>query len=455
VNIFRRRKPKVLVIGLDSTPPRLLFEEFRDELSNLRELMDTGVFAPLRTIHPPITIPAWMAMCTGMDAGEMGVYGFRSRDNHSYTEYTLSMSHVFSGVRKIWDEIAERGKKSILVGIPPSYPPYPVNGSMISCFLCVDASMDYTYPSTLKAEIESLVGEYVFDVVFRTEERDTLVDQAFEMTEKRFKVIEHLLKEKEWDFFMFVEIGVDRIQHAFWKYYDPEHPLHEPNHRYKDVIPNYYKLLDEGIGRLLSALDKHTTVLLVSDHGAKAMKGAFCINEWLIEKGYLVLKSYPKEVVSFDKLDVDWAATRAWGWGGYYGRIFINKKGREPQGIVDEGEYERLRDELIEALETERDKRGQRWRTKVYRPEELYSNPQGNPSDLMAYFDDLSYRSAGTVGHKKLFLDENDTGPDDAVHDWEGVFVRWDSDVQDGLDADLNDLSVLDIHKIVLEILNR
>ena len=446
-----RRKRKVLVIGLDSTPPRLLFREFKDKLPNLGEMMDSGVCAPLRTIHPPITIPAWMAMCTGKDAGEMGVYGFRTRKGNSYTEFSLSFSHAFSGVRKVWDELAELGKKSVLVGIPPSYPVYPVNGKMVSCFLCPDSTKDYTYPSSLKGEIESLVGEYIFDVVFRTEERDKLITQAFEMTEKRFKVVEHLLKKEKWDFFMFVEIGVDRVQHAFWKYYDPEHPLHEPGHRYKDVILDYYKLLDDGVGRLLSAVDKNTTVLVVSDHGAKAMKGAFCINEWLIQKGYLVLKEYPKEVKSLEDLDVDWSRTRAWGWGGYYGRIFINKKGREAQGVVEEKDYEPLREELKEALEGERDKFGFPWRTKVYRPEELYRDPKGELPDLMAYFDDLSYRSAGTVGHGKLFLDENDTGPDDAVHDWEGVFVAWRKDGRPAVSGDLDDLSILDVHRIILK----
>jgi len=448
-----RKNPRLLIIGLDSTPPKLLFEDFRDKLPNLREMMDSGLAAPLRTIHPPITIPAWMAMCTGKDAGQMGVYGFRTRKGNSYTEFSLSFSNAFSQVKKIWDVLAEHGKRSILVGIPPSYPTYPINGKMVSCFLCPDATKDYTYPPSLKREIESLVGEYVFDVVFRTEERDKLLHQAFEMTEKRFKLIEHLLKKEKWDLFMFVEIGVDRIQHAFWKYYDPEHPLHEPGHRYKDVILDYYKLIDGWIGKLVSVVDKNTTVLVVSDHGAKAMKGAFCINEWLIQKGYLVLREYPKQVRSFEKLDVDWSRTRAWGWGGYYGRIFINKKGREPQGVVEEKDYEPLRDELIEELEGERDKFGSPWKTKAYRPEQLYENPQGELPDLMVYFDDLCYRSAGTVGHGRIFLDENDTGPDDAVHDWDGVFIAWSKKGQPEVISPQDNLSILDVYRIILQTL--
>ena len=122
----------------------------------------------------------------------------------------------------------------------------------------------------------------------------------------------------------------------------------------------------------------------------------------------------------------DWQKSRAWGWGGYYGRIFINRKGRENQGIVGDAEYESLRDELIKELENQKDLSGNKLHTKVYRPEELFTELKGGPSDLMAYFDDLSFRSAATVGHKKIFLEENDTGPDDAVHDWDGVFIECD-----------------------------
>ncbi|MFC1514309.1 alkaline phosphatase family protein [Candidatus Omnitrophota bacterium] len=449
---FKRRRKKAFVIGLDSTPPKLFFEEFKDQLPNFKKLIDGGIHCPMRSINPPITIPAWMSMCSGQDAGQMGVYGFRSRIGSSYTDFDISTSAKFAHVPKIWDIIAKLGKKSILVGIPPSYPVYPVNGCMVSGFICPDAKRDFTYPAALKAEIEKLVGEYLFDVVFRTENRDVLLESAWQMTERRFKVIEHLIKTKPWDFFMFVEIGVDRIQHAFWKYYDTTHHLYEPDHKYKNVILDYYKLLDAKVGRILALLDQDTTVFIVSDHGAKAMKGSFCLNEWFIDKGYLVLNTYPGKVERFDKLDINWQKSKAWGWGGYYGRIFINKQGREAQGVVAESEYEALLDKIKLELEAEKDQFGQAWDTKVYRPQELYPKAGGETADLMAYFDDLHYRSAGTVGHKKLFLGENDTGPDDAMHDWNGIFVEYDPRVKEK--ESLESISLLDFSSRVLKVFN-
>jgi len=132
---------------------------------------------------------------------------------------------------------------------------------------------------------------------------------------------------KPWDFLMFVEIGVDRVQHAFWKFFDKNHHLYVQGSRYENAIRDYYRFIDEKVGGLLKHIDNETVVIVVSDHGAKRMRGAFCINEWLIKKGYLALKKRPEKVVSLDKAEVDWSKTKAWGWGGYHARIYINVKG--------------------------------------------------------------------------------------------------------------------------------
>jgi len=82
------------------------------------------------------------------------------------------------------------------------------------------------------------------------------------------------LKEKEWHFFMMVQMGVDRIHHGFWKFSDPSHALYVPGSKYEYAIRDYYIYVDQKVGELLSHLDDETAVLVVSDHGAKAMVGA-------------------------------------------------------------------------------------------------------------------------------------------------------------------------------------
>ena len=128
----------------------------------------------------------------------------------------------------------------------------------------------------------------MFDVKFRTVDRDGILENLYEMTERRFEVLRNLIVSKSWDMFMFVEIGVDRLHHMFWKYYDENHPRYEPNSKYANAIPEYYKFIDNKIGQLLELIDDDTYVITVSDHGITSMKGAFCINEWLCCNGDVI-----------------------------------------------------------------------------------------------------------------------------------------------------------------------
>jgi predicted AlkP superfamily phosphohydrolase/phosphomutase len=252
------------------------------------------------------------------------------------------------------------------------------------------------------------------------------------MTEQRFKVAAHLLATRPWDFFMMVEIGVDRIHHAFWSYLDSRHAKYVPNHRYANVIRDYYHYLDGQIGALLASFDDQTTVFLVSDHGAQPMEGAICVNEWLMREGYLVLKEPVTGVMPLARAKVDWSRTKAWGEGGYYCRLCLNVEGREPQGIVSPRDYEAVRDELKAKLEALPDPDGRPIGTIAHRPEELWPTRRGIVPDLVVYFGNLAWRSNGSVGLGRIHSFDNDTGPDDANHAPDGVFAMAGPGVQPG-----------------------
>jgi len=441
---------RVAVIGLDCADPGLMFGEWRDDLPNLAALMDAGLWGPLSSVDPPITVPAWSCMLTSRDPGELGIYGFRNRVDHSYSALSTADSTAVK-IDRVWDHLGRQGKRVVLIGVPQTSPPFPVNGELVSCFLTPDTrTHEYTYPAALRKEIEDLVGTYRVDVRnFRSDDRDRILAEIFEMTEQRFAVARHLLDTRDWDFFMMVEIGVDRIHHAFWRYMDPTHHDHVPGHHYGGVIRSYYQYLDDEIGELIERFDDDTVVMVVSDHGAQAMQGAVCVNEWLYREGYLSLKEPPSERTTLQESAVDWESTRVWGEGGYYSRIFLNVRGREPQGIVQASEYEPLRDELIERLEALPRPDGTPMGTRVYRPEELWTSRQGFPPDLLAYFGDLAWRSNGSLGIGSIYTFENDTGPDDANHAKQGVCIMAGPGITAGR---RDDLSLLDIAPTILDL---
>lgn len=417
---------KVAVIGLDGVPPELLFERWLDRLPNIKRLALNGVYGELESTIPAITCPAWTSMVTSANPGRLGIYGFRNRTGYNYEGLAFATSGSIKE-EPVWVTLSRQNKRVIVIGVPQTYPPTPVNGCMITCFLTPDTSCNYTYPPELKDEVERITGGYIIDVDnFRGEDKESVIKTVYEMTRRRFKLAREFIRNKGWDFFMMVEMGADRMHHAFWKYFDQTHPKYQASNGYEDVIFDYYLYLDREIGDVISFLDKDTLFLLVSDHGAKKMEGGICINEWLINNGYLRLVEYPSEVTPFNKLIVNWDKTAVWGEGGYYGRIFMNVKGREPNGVVARQNYEHVRSELIARLTDIRDENGNNIRTKVFKPEEIYTVCNNIPPDLIVYYGDLSWRSIGSVGHGTIWAKENDLGSDGANHSQFGVFLRYD-----------------------------
>ncbi len=411
-----------MIAGLDCAAPQLVFDEFLGDLPTIRRLMDSSVCGELRSCDPPITIPAWMVMATGKTPGELGMYGFRHRKGASYTGGWIVSSNTVHAPT-YFDVLGLAGRSVCQVGVPPGYPPRPVNGCAVACFLTPGPDSPSTYPASLKDELRQVAPRYQYDVEFRTDDRDSLLVALYDMTEQHFRVIDYLMTHKPWDLFQFVEIGTDRLHHAFWKFWDRDHPKYEPDNKYRGAMRAYYKFADEWLGRILERLPPNADMLVVSDHGAKGMRGAFCVNQWLMREGYLTLARRPDGIIPIEKAAIDWSRTIAWGWGGYYARIFLNVQGREAEGIVPQADYERVRAELANRLRSIRDPTGRLMDTKVYTPEELYPSCHGDPPDLMVYFDDLYWRSAGTIGQSSLYLDENDTGPDGAVHAREGMYI--------------------------------
>jgi predicted AlkP superfamily phosphohydrolase/phosphomutase len=399
-------------------------------------------------------------MTSGKDPGVLGFYGFRNRADYSYENMAIATGSVVEEPR-VWELLGEAGKQVIIVGVPQTYPVKPVNGHLISSFLTPSIRRQYTYPNELRHEIDQLLGDREYDVdvhQFRTENKEFLIKQIYEMTEKRFIVLRHLLRNKPWDFFMFVEMGVDRIHHGLWKYMDPTHPKHEPGNPHQDTIKRYYQYIDQELGAMLSVLDDDTIVMVVSDHGAKRMDGGICINEWLRREGLLVLKEEPMREgdrpIPFEKVEVDWEKTTAWGAGGYYARIFLNVQGREPKGLIPKANYAQVRDQLSVAVKAIPDPEGNPLDTTCFWPEATYRKVRNIPPDIIVYLGDLHWRSVGSFGFDSIYTFENDIGPDDANHAQDGLIIYYDPKQNLGGQR-LRDLHLMDFAPTVLHLLDQ
>jgi predicted AlkP superfamily phosphohydrolase/phosphomutase len=463
-NFLKRksRERKVMVIGLDCAAPELVFDAYRDELPTLRSLYQGGMWGQLESCIPAITVPAWSSMMSSKDPGTLGIYGFRNRRDYTYDNMFIATGEYVKEPR-VWDILGDAGKRVALVGVPQTFPNRPVNGASVACFLTPSVESQFTWPAELREKVLALAPSYAVDVPnFRTPDKDWLLQQIWDMTEMRFRVLNHMMEAEPWDYFMWVEMGVDRIHHGMWSYMDPGHRRYEAGNKYENAIKDYYKLIDGQLAQMLARIDDDTMVLVVSDHGGKKMDGGICVNEWLWRNGYLHLKDAPPQdrfdengrrvLTPFTKVEVDWEKTIAWSAGGYYGRVFLNVEGREPQGVVKREDYERVRDELVERFKAIPDHNGKDIGTQVFKPQDIYRKVRGVAPDLIVYWGNLDWRSVGSFGHGGIYTFENDTGPDDANHATNGLFILYDPR-QPGSGREITGKQLMDVAPTILDLM--
>lgn len=414
-----------MIIGLDSVPPALAFELLADQMPNLGRIRSRGRWGPLSSTDPPITVPAWATMTTGRDPGELGIYGFRNREPGTYGMRLVGAADL--SFPRIWNLASDAGLSSVVVSVPPTYPPRAASSPgvwMTGCFLTPSSDSPWSEPPSLRDELTERFGPYIVDAeAHRGADRSRLLAECRELTRQHFGIFRHLLETRRPDFAMIVDLGPDRFHHGLLRDVWPDHPRYDPQSPFAQAGREYYALLDREIGTCLELAGPDATVMVVSDHGVRPLTGGVCVNEWLIDEGYLVLEERPREPTPLARCRVDWGRTRAWGEGGYHARVLFNVAGREPQGLVPPEQLDRERERLAERAAALTGPDGQPMQTRVIFPERAYRRVRGTPPDLIVYWDGLSRRSVGSVGHGALHAEGSDTGPDDANHDPDGIFA--------------------------------
>ena len=271
------------------------------------------------------------------------------------------------------------------------------------------------------------------------------------MTDRRFALAEHLLETKPWELFAMVEMGPDRMHHGFWKYMDPEHRKHEPGNPYENAILDYHRHVDGLIGRLLEHADEDTVVLVVSDHGAKRLDGGIRVNEWLRREGLLATLARARTAsCSLARRRRRLVANDGVGRGRLL-RAHLPQRRRARAG----GDRSRPRTTRRVATTSRAGSRRSptstaiRSRPRVYKPGGAVRRSNGRRArpDRRTSATCSGARSARSAATRAIQTFENDTGPDDANHAQDGLFVV----AGPGIDAaGATDAHLLDIAPTVL-----
>lgn len=404
------------VIALDGASPDLINKWIEEgNLKNLAKFRDRGLSGNLESTFPPLTGPAWSSFHTGVNPGKHGVYTWLDMAN-SYKGQVVNRNSIKT--KTIWNQISSHGGQVGLLSVPVTYPPERVNGFVIPGFLTPSAATDRSYPEDLVSDLYQEVPDYQYlpDPYMVGKTPESWVDELKKAVRDRGKATRFLYKNylnhRENEVLMVHYFATDQVQHFLW----------DEGSEDWDPRLEVFKSVDDEIGNFIEVAPDDSLFIIISDHGFGPINQTFNVNKWLQEEGYLTLNRNPgtmfkstlsrfgfteqntqpvgefiyplakklrivdnpiTELATNDALnslflssrDVDWDKTKAYS-RSHIGHIRINLKGREMKGSVDDRQYHRIRDEIMDRLEgVEVPKTGKKVADWTRPKEDLYSGP--------------------------------------------------------------------------------
>jgi predicted AlkP superfamily phosphohydrolase/phosphomutase len=492
---------RVLVIGIDGVTFDL-FDPWMDRgiLPYLASLRAGGAHAPLRSVFPPITAPAWASFMTGKNPGKTGIFEFLFSEG-GLDEPVPVNSTLCDGV-PVWEILSREGKRVIVLGIPVTYPPDPVNGYLVGGFLTPRGVRDFTHPPELLDEIESEFGPYPIyhKEVYQKGKVGRLLDEAFSILRYRRAAALRLLREKEWDFAIAYFEGTDRLQHEVWHIFDETHPRADrgETRRYRERVLDFFREVDAAAAELAeTASGPGDATIVMSDHGFGPIHYYLNFNVWLLNQGFLVLKKdaatrlrtllfragltpalgYRTAMrlglaglrlsrgvggrsslfrlinrVFLSLENIDWTRTRAYSMGNY-GQIYVNLAGREPHGSVAPSAYDATVRDLMERLRAIRDPEdGRPLLASVFHRDEYYKGPHvGRMPDVLFIPRDMKYKALGIVDFTTRRFVEPTFG-NSGDHRMTGIFLARGGPFA-GAGERLPEISICDVVPTILHVL--
>jgi predicted AlkP superfamily phosphohydrolase/phosphomutase len=390
-----------MIIGWDGVDWKVLQPMLDNgELPNLAALIDRGAYGDCLSTVPSHSWCAWPSFMTGLNPAGHGVFDILEYKPGANRRLPITYHSVKA--RTTFADLTDAGKTSVVANIPLTFPAPAIKGKIVAGGV-LPAARSYTYPSELQQELDANAPFPINGMSWTTYRNrpEAFLEECARVTAKRQTAFEYLLDTTDWDIAVLGYMSTDRIQHCLIEYIHPEHPDY-PKLKDTPVAAQtraVYRQLDDGLAKLLERTTPNDLVMFMSDHGhqpctrtctmdrileslgwAQFSKGSFATNmiRWgpgrrIARRIYDLLKLHGK--VALPASPLDWDRSRAYTSVTSTGEgVSLNLKGREPQGIVDPKDYERLRDELAAALESFIDpKTGRSPIKKIYRKEEVLS----------------------------------------------------------------------------------
>jgi len=467
---------KVLLIGLDGVPWDVLNPLVKEGIMpNVKKIISEGASGELESIMPPVTGPSWLAMATGLNPGKTGVFDFIKFDKNSFNLFPMT-SDDYRG-RAFWDIASNDSKRVFVLNFPMLYPPYRINGAMISGLGAEDVD-NISYPRNYLQDIVSTLDDYMVKVPYNlskyTNNEDLFFNDIERLLSQYKKILSKVLCLEKFDLLTFIFQATDLVMHYTWKYWDKDYFAYKEDYRLQGMIRNFWREIDGTIGYIYDyASSNNANLFLVSDHGFGGQDEIFRINSWLAEKGFLRLRI--KKVVlekirrkignifkKIDKISGKDSYTKAKVKAGRKRSDFFHQfdleKSHAVAGmhsdvtagiyIVDKDNREKIKNDILCEIKKEESKSN--IKAGVILPNEIYSGELIKEApDILFYINEFRCSMNPTSMSRKYYEVKKNFYPNKSgTHRLGGILIAWGSKIRKGVA--LKYAKILDICPTVL-----
>lgn len=388
-------RPKAVVVGLDGVPFTLLEDlRHRGRIPNMSSIFDGGYFGQMSVCIPEISSVSWSSFMTGTQSGEHGIFGFMDFQPGTYKMYFPNFTNLKA--QTLWDDLGAKDKRTVVINMPATYPAREINGVLISGFVAIDINKA-VYPTSLISRLKQMDYRIDVDTMKGREDHEFLFRDLHATLSGRKSAVDFLWEEVDWDLFIVVVTGTDRLMHFLWEAYEREtHPHHKAFLDYFSQVDAFTGHVYQRFLELAGSEEGMNQFYMLSDHGFTAIKTEVYLNRWLQEHSYLNFsKDNPETIMDIGSGSTAFAMDPS--------RIYLNLKGKFPLGTLDVSDYERVRQELKEGLEGLTYRGGEKIAKKVFFKEELYRGPHVDAAPDLVILPHHGFDLKAKVKSREIF----------------------------------------------------
>ncbi|MFX0105922.1 MAG: alkaline phosphatase family protein [Candidatus Hodarchaeota archaeon] len=385
-------KNRNIILGIDGIPFELM-NSLSDKgiMPNFKELKKSFYFKEMKSSVPHISSVSWSSIITGKNPGEHGIFGFTELIEGTYSLCYPNFNALKS--KAFWHQANE--KKHIIINVPATYPAKSLNGVHIAGFVALDLEKA-VYPKTYIPDLKQL--EYIIDIdssLAHKQSKDILFDELIRVLEIRKNTYEFFWNKLNWDNFMIVITSTDRFGHFLWNTYS------DPNNKWHSRALQFFQKIDDFIGDLNDKLKENDNFIILSDHGMEETKQNMNLNTYLEQEGFLILSEKHKNYNRITK------GSKAFVLDP--GRVYLNKKGRYPNGSISKIEEKEIIEELKKIF-YDLKYQNQNVIKKIYEKKDIYIGKYIDKAPDLVVLENPGFNPKGAIGKKSIFEDDNFSG---------------------------------------------